>query len=977
MTAADRAGPARSEPDFELDAYVAAFESAHARGGADPAAFAPPHGHPRRATVVCELVRTDLEFAWDAGTERRLEEYRDRFPELFADPALLRAVAWEEYRLRRAAGERPTRAEYRARFGIDLDVPDGPPTTCVTPTPGVTSVLRMPEPGECAAGYELLSELGRGAFGRVFLARETGLARRLVALKVSTKLPGESQTLARLQHSNVVPVYSVHRHGAYHFICMPYLGGTTLADLLGAFRGPSGLPGTGRGLVSTLAERTTRAAGPAPAPKAHGPAPALLEQLAAADYPSAVLLIAEQLADALAHAHERGVLHRDIKPANVLLADDGRPMLLDFNLAADAALGTDEQARQGGTPRYMAPEALRALADNRPLDDPRSDVYALGLVLYELLTAAFPFPDPTTGSLTEMAREQAARRDTGAPDVRAARPGVPAGPAAIVWKCLRPDPNERYRCAADLREDLRREREHRPLKFAPNTSVVERARKWAKRHPRLSSWVTLGTAAAALVALAVAWGVARGREAERLGAGAALTDLRAERDRTLLELLAPDAPSARAAAARERTAAALAPFGALDGGEWATGRAVAALPEGEREAARLDVARVLTEYAAACRALARTEPTGPKRAKLLADAERALARVPAAPGPGTDTADRARVALAAGRYRDVLNLVRAEPGTERNPAAWLARGLAHLRLNEPFDAVRCLDVAVALAPGREALLFHRGVALHATKRYAEAAADFAAVLERAPDDQDARFNRALALLEAGDARGALAELDRVERAGPRFTRVYFVRAQARRATGDTAGADADAQRGLELEPTDAISWVARGRARLSQVPPDAPGAHADFEAAVAADPLLVSAWENLAEVRAGYLNRPVEALAALDRVLELVPNATGQRAGRAVVRARLGRTDAARADAELCLRSDCDALTLYQLGCVYALTGRAPANRARALELLRAALRKDANWAKHMPTDPDLKNLANDADFLKLMSAVHVLTGDR
>src|SRR5262245_41002466 len=107
-----------SDPDLEIDAFLAAFEEAAARADTDLAAYLPPADHPHYLAVLRELVRVDLEFAWDRGQTRRLEVYRPRFPELFADPHGLRDVAWEEYRLRRAAGEDPDPADYRRRFGV-------------------------------------------------------------------------------------------------------------------------------------------------------------------------------------------------------------------------------------------------------------------------------------------------------------------------------------------------------------------------------------------------------------------------------------------------------------------------------------------------------------------------------------------------------------------------------------------------------------------------------------------------------------------------------------------------------------------------------------------------------------------------------------------------------------------------------------------------------------------------------------------
>src|SRR5206468_1741103 len=119
---------------------------------------------------------------------------------------------------------------------------------------------------------------------------------------------------------------------------------------------------------------------------------AILQMLQGLSFVQAVLWLASRLADGLAHAHERGILHRDLKPANILLTDEGQPMLLDFNLAEDTKRRpTASAALLGGTLPYMAPEQLRALqGGHRPLDG-RSDLYALGVILFELLTGRHPF----------------------------------------------------------------------------------------------------------------------------------------------------------------------------------------------------------------------------------------------------------------------------------------------------------------------------------------------------------------------------------------------------------------------------------------------------------------------------------------------------------------------------------------------------------------------------------------------------------
>ena len=205
------------------------------------------------------------------------------------------------------------------------------------------STRAFPEAGQTIAGFFLVEELGRGAFARVFLARERQLADRPVALKVTRRGSREPQTLARLQHTHIVPVHS-HRIDAatgLHLLCMPYFGRITLARVLADPEVQDAAIGRrpGRGPRSARAGRAScrpgRSAGRA--------------ALARRSYARAIAWWGARLAEALDHAHDRGVLHRDIKPSNVLVTADGMPMLLDFNLAREPVL-EDGTAAGSATP---------------------------------------------------------------------------------------------------------------------------------------------------------------------------------------------------------------------------------------------------------------------------------------------------------------------------------------------------------------------------------------------------------------------------------------------------------------------------------------------------------------------------------------------------------------------------------------------------------------------------------------------------
>ncbi len=388
---------------------------------------------------------------------------------------------------------------------------------------GHDRVRRVVAEGEELFGFRLRHELGRGAFASVYLAEQRDLACRPVVLKISATEGTEHQTLARLQHTNIVPIFSAHEdEGAgLRAVCMPYFGGATLANVLerlwdGTPRPTLGRP-TGRGprggrlTGGAGGQRTGRRVGARPGPTAHEPPREAQTPLAlwrGLSYDKAAAWIAAQLAEGLHHAHQRGVLHRDIKPSNILLSAEGQPLLLDFNVAQEMTSDATH-AILGGTVAYAAPEHLAALL-HRTSElirgvDRRSDLYSLGLVLAEMLTGERLFEQGGSYSaLTTQIETMAVERRQVRPSLRQVRRDVPWDLESIVRKCLDPDPTRRYQQGDHLADDLRRFLDDRPLRYAPELSRVDRVRKFFRRHPRLSTSGPVIAAAMAVVLVVVA-----------------------------------------------------------------------------------------------------------------------------------------------------------------------------------------------------------------------------------------------------------------------------------------------------------------------------------------------------------------------------------------------------------------------------------------------------------------------------------------
>lgn len=291
--------------------------------------------------------------------------------------------------------------------------------------------------------FELISLLGQGSGGRVYLARERSLD-RTVALKIVPNAGAEAHTLAQLEHENIVSVFSeaIEPELGRRLICMQYVPGTSLGKVLGRLIDRRE-DATGAAIIKAI---DSLSASHAPLDTAQLRERAELER---ADAVTAVCTIGATLARALAHAHARDVVHNDVKPLNILLTPSGRPMLVDFNIASSP---THHANPVGVTMSYAAPEQLRAFAGQAPRGsvDARADLYSLALVLHQLVAGDFPFEAPELSASIE-----AQYRARSLPLRRLERPEPSARILErILRRCLAVDPAQRYAKADELAEAL-------------------------------------------------------------------------------------------------------------------------------------------------------------------------------------------------------------------------------------------------------------------------------------------------------------------------------------------------------------------------------------------------------------------------------------------------------------------------------------------------------------------------------------------
>lgn len=439
-----------------LERFIETWE-----GGRDPtlAEFLPAEPPAHRRLVLIELVKVDLEQRTNRGVKKPLEQYVTEFPELLENGEPPCDLIYEEYHIRRTAGDNVSPSDYYQRFPNSAEALRRlMGTEDFSATTQLCSARRIEgfAAGQKIEDFDLLVELGKGAFGSVFLARQISM-QRMVALKLSADKGNEPQTLATLEHPNIIRVYDQRKLPGQpvRLLYMQFAPGGTLAEVVRLVRATPPAARNGSLLITAVDEAVERS-GAVAADNSR-----IKKRLSSAGWPETVCRLGIQLAHALDHAHRQGVLHRDVKPANVLLAADGSPKLADFNISFCSQLdGASPAAYFGGSLAYMSPEQIEACNPahaREPKDlDGRSDLFALAVVLWELLYGERPFQDDDmdagwTAMLTVMAKRR-----------REEKPVAPAGTKDavamrlehVLRKVLSPEPTQRPVDGAAMAREL-------------------------------------------------------------------------------------------------------------------------------------------------------------------------------------------------------------------------------------------------------------------------------------------------------------------------------------------------------------------------------------------------------------------------------------------------------------------------------------------------------------------------------------------
>jgi serine/threonine protein kinase/Flp pilus assembly protein TadD len=689
---------------------------------------------------------------------------------------------------------------------------------------GVPPLEKRDVKGRILGDFRLVREIGRGGMAVVYEAEQLSL-RRTVALKVLPahltlqdatihRFHREALTAAKFRHRNIVEIHTVGADEGTHFFSMEFVRGAPLDKVIARLRDIplERLDGRSFGdAVAALAHRPSSAdaARASPdGPEARAPAPW------AKSYVETVVRLVAEVADALDHAHRLGVIHRDAKPSNILVRVDATPILTDFGLAREEGLPSMTLTGEfAGTPYYVSPQQV--VSRKVPIDH-RTDVFSLGVTLFELLTLRRPFEGQSTPEILEkiLTKEP--------PDPQKLNPRLAADLAIIVLKAIEKDPDRRYPTAAAFAADLRAFLEYRPI-VARRASLRIRASRWARREPVKA---TLAAVLALLVPIAAGLG---GYVAAKLPALRALAE------------------TARLYEVEQGLEEAF-----FELGEEQPRRAIAAFTEVlERDPA---IAHLLSHH--------------PERAVAFLDERRSLATW----NPSLERI-RAKAFREARRDDEAEEIERtlAKPATSLD---FFLEGLRKLGRGEEeppqahAEALDLLTKAILASPSKRAFLHYSRAYAAGLAKDRVAAEQSAQTLKASWPDSPMAWLRIGTALHWVDPPAAIAAYKRASELDPTILSPRWNIALALRAMGNTEAAIEEYRRALEIHPGDARARLELGR--TLEGTGDLDGAIAELRRSIELDPDFARAHYRLGL----YLQKKgelEEACAALRRAIDLDP----------------------------------------------------------------------------------------------------------
>lgn len=997
--------------------------------------FVENHKIRKHIEVIADLIRIDIELRYSSDREVDLVGYFRSFPLLLQDRDAVSGIAFEDFRSRaphhldqspeRWAGlpfvtELTWFTSLNTSNSLSFAGDNSAATGLIS---GIGENTLEPRSGTRFGDFDLLFLLGRGSFSEVYLARQESLASRYVAVKIVKRVLGEPAHLARMQHTGIVPIYSLHRLGEYSLLCMPYSGAATLSDWM-RHEGEHRVARDGQSFVETV-ERTLQRLTFTEASHGRGSdadeqvvgfdhefhdwnreCNQPLEQLGKMDVAAFILWFANRVASALAHAHDRGIVHGDIKPANILLRNDGEPALIDFNLSQSAAAPAAQIV--GGTLPYMAPEQLRSLLSRQATLSTASDIFSFGVILYELVEGRNPFPIAVSTSETDLIAAISAQKST---RLTWNNPRISSGLRAIIFKTLSFSQADRYQDGGAMLQDLEREQANLPLLFA-SEPYKSRGWKLIRRYPKLFSAASIGVLATCAILVLGAFTFQYWKKSHLGSAETALANVRKISSKAVGVLI--DARPGTVVDASKAIDSSLQDVLQISANDslaelthlaWLN-EAKQAIAKNDlfdfylssafllheqtqakdganlnRDAARREIERLLSKCeelpdlaekngivaylrGTIHQGVARTHSTTVLRARINGgDLFRSL-----------DSILFARLSLANQDYSRVSDTLQALPNNSPFKSLWwLTLGESQLKLQHYEEARLSLSLALAETPNLVRALLLRADSHRGLGNIRLAIDDYSRAIEIEPDNPEFYADRARFYEQLGELLLAIKDVNRAIALGPHLNRSLLFRSRLLARNGQHDDAQKDLEKALELTPSSEVDWISRALAQLQN---DINAALSDLDQAIRMNPRSTAALQNKAYIQAELLGETEDAVETLTLILEIDPEYEMARGGRCVLLSRLGQVDAALADIRYMLSSKKSLMpvTIFQIASAHSLLATKRKESLRqSLHFLALAIQRDYGHDL-LETDPDLDNLRQETEFKELLSVSQLMT---